>query len=360
MLLATRASTLDPATRTVTTEVGDQLHYGGGLVLATGAQPVRLGLPGEDLDGVYYLRTVDDAERLRAAISRAESMVVLGGGYRAEVAASADGHPGDPPGGGRHPLDQAVGPEMGRFFDLPARPGWSPHHRTRAERLEGGEQVEAVVLPDGTRLHADLVVIGVGVRPDTDLAERSGLPVDNGILVDQQLRAADGVLAAGDVANAEHHAVRADPHRALGRGPQPGAAGRPQPGRGGRALRPRALLLLRPVRPVAVVPGPRPGMGRAGRSGQPRGRRAPVRRLVPARRRARAALIVNDWDAEDPVREVIRGQPVDPARLADRALTWAICRPVDVGPIGCGPVRGRARAPAPSGGPRQREGPQRA
>src|SRR4030095_16605400 len=80
LLLATRASTLDPATRTVTTEGGDQLHYGGGLVLATGAQPNRLELPGGDLDGVYYLRTVDDSERLRAAISRAESMVILGGG----------------------------------------------------------------------------------------------------------------------------------------------------------------------------------------------------------------------------------------------------------------------------------------
>ena len=62
VLLATRASTLDPATRTVTTEVDDQVRYGGGLVLATGAQPIRLGLPGEDLEGVYYLRTVDDAE----------------------------------------------------------------------------------------------------------------------------------------------------------------------------------------------------------------------------------------------------------------------------------------------------------
>src|ERR671913_1677358 len=90
LLLATRASTLDPATCTVTTEVGDQLHYGAGLVLATGAQPVRLELPGEELEGVYYLRTIDDAERLRAAISRAESMVVIGGGFIwAEVGAPA-------------------------------------------------------------------------------------------------------------------------------------------------------------------------------------------------------------------------------------------------------------------------------
>src|SRR4029453_14951031 len=208
LLLATRASTLDPATRTVTTEVGDQLHYGAGLVLATGAQPVRLELPGEDLEGVYYLRTVDDSERLRAAISRAESMVILGGGFiGAEVAASATQmdtrvtllERGDTV------WTRAVGPEMGRFFEAFLRDrGVHVRTRTRAERLEGRDTVEAVVLPDGSRLPADLVVIGVGVRPDTELAERAGLQADNGILVDHQLRAADGVFAAGDVANAEH------------------------------------------------------------------------------------------------------------------------------------------------------------
>src|ERR687890_607242 len=179
VLLATRASTLDPATRTVPTEVGDQLRYGRGVILATGAQPNRLGLPGEDLDGVHYLRTVDDAERLRAAISRAESMVVIGGGFiGAEVAASAT------------QMDtrvtllersdtvwtRAVGPEIGRFFEAFLRDrGVHVRTRTRAERIEGGDQVEAVVLPDGSRLHADVVVIGVGVHPDTDLAERAGL-----------------------------------------------------------------------------------------------------------------------------------------------------------------------------------------
>jgi hypothetical protein len=104
---------------------------------------------------------------------------------------------------------RAVGPEMGRFFEAFLRDrGVHVRTRTRAERLEGRDSIEAVVLPDGTRLAADLVVIGVGVRPDTDLAERAGLPVDNGILVDQQLRAADGVFAAGDVANVEHPLFR--------------------------------------------------------------------------------------------------------------------------------------------------------
>ena len=309
-----------PATRTVTTEVGDQLRYGTGLVLATGAQPVRLELPGGDLEGVYYLRTVDDAERLRAAISRAESMVILGGGFiGAEVAASAT------------QMDtrvtlleladtlwtRAVGPEMGRFFEAFLRDrGVHVRTRTRAERLEGRDSIEAVVLPDGTRLAADLVVIGVGVRPDTDLAERAGLPVDNGILVDQQLRAADGVFAAGDVANVEHPLfgrIRIEHWaEALNQGL---LAGRNLAGAGERYDRipyffsdqfDLSLSYLGHVREwdELVVRGSR-------EVAEPKFVAWYLRDGIP-----RAALIVNDWNAEDPVREVIRsGQLVDPERL---------------------------------------------
>src|SRR5215218_3105306 len=325
VLLATRASTLDPATRTVTTEVGDQLRYGRGVVLATGAQPNRLGLPGEDLDGVYYLRTVDDAERLRAAISRVESMVVIGGGFiGAEVAASATQmdtrvtllERGDTI------WTRAVGPEMGRFFEAFQRDrGVHVRTRTKAERLEGGEQVEAVVLPDGSRLHADLVVIGVGVHPDTDLATRAGLPVDNGVLVDQQLRAADGVWAAGDVANAENTLfgrIRIEHWaEALNQGM---LAGRNLAGAGERYDRvpfffsdqfDLSLSYLGYVREwdELVVRGSQ-------EVAEPKFVAWYMRDGVP-----RAALIVNDSDAEDPVREVIRrGRPVDLARLADQAV----------------------------------------
>ena len=324
VLLATRASTLDPATRTVTTEVGDQLRYGRGLVVATGAQPNRLGLPGEDLDGVFYLRTVDDSERLRAAISRAESMVVIGGGFiGAEVAASAT------------QMDtrvtllvvrdlwtRAVGSEMGRFFeDFLRDRGVHVRTRTKADRVEGGDQVEAVVLPDGSRLPADLVVIGVGVHPDTDLATRAGLPVDNGILVDEQLRAADGVWAAGDVANAEHPLfgrIRIEHWaEALNQGL---LAGRNLAGAGDRYDRvpyffsdqfDLSLSYLGHVREWddLVVRGSQ-------EVADPRFVAWYLRDGTP-----RAALIVNDWDAEDPVREVIRrGEPADPARLADQGV----------------------------------------
>jgi 3-phenylpropionate/trans-cinnamate dioxygenase ferredoxin reductase component len=320
VLLATRASTLDPATRTVTTEVGDQLRYGRGLVLATGAQPNRLGLPGEDLDGVYYLRTVDDSERLRAAISRAESMVVIGGGFiGAEVAASAT------------QMDtrvtllersdtlwtRAVGPEMGRFFEAFQRDrGVHVRTRTRAERIEGGDQVEAVVLPDGSRLHAEVVVIGVGVHPDTDLAERAGLTIDNGILVDQRLQAAEGLWAAGDVANADHPLfgrIRIEHWaEALNQGL---LAGRNLAGAGDRYDRvpyffsdqfDLSLSYLGHVREwdELVVRGSR-------EVDDPRFVAWYLRDGTP-----RAALIVNDWDAEDPVRELIRrGAQVDPSEL---------------------------------------------
>jgi 3-phenylpropionate/trans-cinnamate dioxygenase ferredoxin reductase component len=324
VLLSTRASTLDPATRTVTTEVGDQLRYRA-LVLATGAQPVRLPLPGDDLEGVYYLRTVDDSERLRAAISRAEHMVIIGGGFiGAEVAASAT------------QMDtrvtvlevadtlwtRAVGPEMGRFFeDFLRDRGVHVRTRTKAERLEGGDTVRAVLLPDGSRLHADLVVIGVGVRPDTDLAERAGLPVDDGILVDQQLRAADGVWAAGDVANAEHPLfgrIRIEHWaEALNQGR---LAGRNLAGAGERYDRvpyffsdqfDLSLSYLGHVREwdKLVVRGSQ-------QVKEPRFVAWYLREGAP-----RAALIVNDWDAEDPVREVIRrAQPVAPERLADEGV----------------------------------------
>ena len=285
-------------------------------MLATGAQPVRLGLPGEDLEGVYYLRTVDDAERLRAAISRAENMVIVGGGFiGAEVAASAT------------QMDtrvtllemadtlwtRAVGSEMGRFFeDFLRDRGVHIRTRTRAAGLEGGDTVEAVVLPDGTRLHADLVVIGVGVRPDTGLAEEAGLPVDDGVLVDQQLRAAEGVFAAGDVANAEHPLfgrIRIEHWaEALNQGL---LAGRNLAGAGERYDRvpyffsdqfDLSLSYLGHVREwdELVVRGSREVK-------EPKFVAWYLREGTP-----RAALIVNDWDAEDPVREVIRRGPVDP------------------------------------------------
>jgi 3-phenylpropionate/trans-cinnamate dioxygenase ferredoxin reductase subunit len=335
VLLATRASTLDPGTRTVTTEIGDQLRYGG-LVLATGATPVRLGLPGEDLEGVYYLRTMDDSERLRAAISRAETLVVIGGGFiGAEVAASAT------------QMDtrvtlleleetvwtRAVGPQMGGFLEEFLRDrGVHVRTRTGAKELEGDGEVEAVVLPDGTRLHADVVVIGVGVRPEVDLAERAGLAVDDGILVDQHLRAGEPraphgelrIWAAGDVANAAHPTfgrIRIDHWaEALNQGL---IAGRNLAGASARYDRVPYFFSDQFDLSLAYLGHARQWDQLVTRGDQqvkqPKFVAWYLGQGVP-----RAALIVNDRDAEDPVREVIRrGEPVDPDRLADDRVALA-------------------------------------
>jgi 3-phenylpropionate/trans-cinnamate dioxygenase ferredoxin reductase component len=212
---------------------------------------------------------------------------------------------------------RAVGPEMGGFFEAFLRDrGVHVRTRTRAERIEGDQQAEAVVLPDGSRLHADLVVIGVGARPDVELAERAGLPVEDGILVDGQLRAADGVWAAGDVANADHPLfgrVRIEHWAdALNQGL---LAGRNLAGAGERYDRvpsffshqfDLSLSYLGHAREwdELVVRGSR-------EVAEPKFVAWYLRGGVP-----RAALIVNDRDAEDRVRAVVRrAQPIDPARL---------------------------------------------
>src|SRR4030095_12466280 len=200
---------------------------------------------------------------------------------------------------------RAVGAEMGRFFEAFLRDrGVHVRTRTRAERLEGRESVEAVVLPDGSRLPADLVVIGVGVRPDTELAERAGLQVDNGIVVDQQLRAAGGGVAGGGVANAEHPLfgrIRIEHWaEALNQGL---LAGRNLAGAGERYDRipyffsdqfDLSLSYVGHVREwdELVVRGSREVK-------EPKFVAWYLREGAP-----RAALIVNDWDPEGPVRAV--------------------------------------------------------
>jgi 3-phenylpropionate/trans-cinnamate dioxygenase ferredoxin reductase subunit len=325
VLPATRASALDPGSRTVTSEVGDQFRYRR-LLLATGARPVRLGLPGEDLRRVFYLRTVDDSEHLREAIRQARRMVVIGGGFiGAEVAASAT------------QMDtevtllevadtlwtRAVGPELGGFFEEFLRDrGVDVRVRTRPVGIEGDGKVDAVVLDDGTRLPAEVVVIGVGVRPVTELAEAAGLPVDDGIVVDEELRStggnAEGIWAAGDAARTRHPIF--GPLRtehwaeALNQGLQ---AGRNMAGASERYERVPYFFSDQFDLSLSYL-----GIARQPYELVVRGDRNVKQAKFVAwyleGGTPRAALIVNDWDAEGPVRSVIRrAQPVDAARLAD-------------------------------------------
>jgi 3-phenylpropionate/trans-cinnamate dioxygenase ferredoxin reductase component len=206
--LSTRVRGLEPAAREVVLASGERLGYDA-VLLATGATPRRLAVPGADLAGVHYLRTVADAERLRAAITAAGRVVVIGAGWiGCEVAASARRLGADVAlvELGRLPLERVLGPELGAFYrDVHADHGVELHLGAGIEALRGAGRVEEVRLTDGTALAADVVVAGVGVMPRTELAETAGLALDNGVVTDEYLAAsAAGVFAAGDVASAWH------------------------------------------------------------------------------------------------------------------------------------------------------------
>ncbi|GHE76557.1 ferredoxin [Amycolatopsis deserti] len=203
-----RVVALDRAAHRVELEDGERIGYTK-LLLATGSSPRRLRVPGHELDGVHYLRRLGHADDLRAALDGGGRVVVVGGGWIGlETAAAARTlgcdvtivEPADTP------LQAALGPELGAFFaDVHRGQGVDLRLGTGVTEFRGTGRVSAVVTGDGTVIPADLVIVGVGARPDTELATAAGLPADDGVLVDASLRTADpDVFAAGDVARAHH------------------------------------------------------------------------------------------------------------------------------------------------------------
>jgi 3-phenylpropionate/trans-cinnamate dioxygenase ferredoxin reductase subunit len=206
--LGRTAVSLDPARNEVALDDGERLRYDR-LLLATGAEPRHLTIPGAELDGVLYLRTVEDSDALRARLDAGGSVVVVGAGWiGAEVAASArqrglDVTLVDPM---TVPLERVLGPEVGAVYrDVHADHGVRLLMEAGVEAFEGDGRVERVRTTDGRSVAADFVVVGVGVRPRAQLAAQAGLTVDNGIRTDATLQTSvPGVFAAGDVANADH------------------------------------------------------------------------------------------------------------------------------------------------------------
>jgi 3-phenylpropionate/trans-cinnamate dioxygenase ferredoxin reductase subunit len=201
------ADSLDVGGRAVVLADGERVSYDA-LLLATGAEPKRPPIPGVDLDGVHVLRTFADSDALRAVIDGGGRLVVVGAGWiGCEVAASArqKGMEVALVEPRSLPLEGVLGPELGAFYrDVHADHGVALHLGTGVEAIEGEGRAERVRTSDGTVLEGDAVLLGVGVAPRTALAE-GVLDVDDGILVDASLRAsADGVFAAGDVANHAH------------------------------------------------------------------------------------------------------------------------------------------------------------
>jgi len=202
------ATGLDIEERQVTLSSGERIGYDR-LLLATGSTPRRLSVPGADLPGVRYLRTVADSDALRQALAATPQVVVIGGGWiGAEVAASARalGAPVALVEQASLPLERVLGPEVGTIYrDLHAGHGVDLHLGVGVEAIAGSGAAEAVRLTDGTTLPAQLVVVGIGIVPRVELALAAGLRIADGVAVDEHLQTSDpNIFAAGDVASAFH------------------------------------------------------------------------------------------------------------------------------------------------------------
>jgi 3-phenylpropionate/trans-cinnamate dioxygenase ferredoxin reductase subunit len=278
------AVAIDLAERKVRLASGESVEYAD-LVIATGARPRTIDLPGAGLPGVRTLRRIPDSLALREVFGEGRRLVVIGAGWIGlEVAAAATeaGTQVTVLESADVPLRAALGDRLGTYFaQLHRNHGVDLRTGITVSGIEGGDAVTGV-RAGGELFPADLVVVGVGAVPNTELAQKAGLTVDNGIVVDEHLRAREHVYAIGDVANASNAAlgmrVRVEHwDNAIRQG---NLAGRQI--RRGRHVQLAAVLLHRPVRPRHGVRGPR----RSCRRCSPPGQRAVrgVHRLLAAQR----------------------------------------------------------------------------
>lgn len=200
LVLNTEVTAIDSAQRQVHTADGQQYPYDA-LLLATGANPIRLPIAGADLPHVHYLRTLADSSALIAALPEVRHAVVIGASFIGlEVAASLRARNIEVEVIGRETvlMERILGPEVGQFLRT--------LHETHGVQFHLGTTVTAiaphhVTLDNGKRLEADLVVIGIGVQPALALAQQAGLALDRGVTVNEYLESSmPGIYAAGDIA----------------------------------------------------------------------------------------------------------------------------------------------------------------
>ncbi len=211
--LGTIVAAIDPAAHEVSLASGERLGYSR-LLLTTGSSPRRLQVPGADLSGVFYLRRVTDSDQIRAAFDGAPRVAVIGAGWIGlETAAAARAADAEVTvlETAELPLLRVLGREVAEVFaKLHADNGVDLRFGVQVAELTGSEgAVSGVRLADGTQVGADVVIVGVGITPNIELAAAAGLTVDNGVVTDARLQTSDpDIFAAGDVANAFHPLYR--------------------------------------------------------------------------------------------------------------------------------------------------------
>ncbi len=207
LLSGTNVMSLDPDARTATLQGGEEVSFGKALI-ATGAMVNILRVEGAENEGIHYLRAFGNSDAIRADAEAAEHVVLIGGSYiGAEVAASltARGTKCTIVTMEDVALSRTFGEEAGRWFhELLESKGVTIHGGEELEAYEGDGRVGGVVTKSGLAVECDAVVVGAGVRPDTMLAQRAGLEVDDGIVCDSKLRTSvEGIYAAGDCCSYE-------------------------------------------------------------------------------------------------------------------------------------------------------------
>tara|TARA_R110000824_G_scaffold118960_14_gene272145 strand:- start:272709 stop:273947 length:1239 start_codon:yes stop_codon:yes gene_type:complete len=206
LLLGTRATAINTKAKTVTTSDGRELTYDK-LLIATGSRVREINVPGFDLKGVHYLRSVGDVAEIQSHFKAGAKMVVVGGGYIGlEVAAVAKKNGIDVTvlETADRVMARVVDPIVSHFYERVHREaGVDIRTGVTVAGFEGdGDKVSAVVSGEGDKIPCDFVVVGIGILPNVELAEAAGLKVENGIVVDECTRTSDpDIFAAGDCTN---------------------------------------------------------------------------------------------------------------------------------------------------------------
>lgn len=203
--LSTRVESIDRAGKSVTLQGGETIAYDK-LMIATGGRVRKMSCPGADLAGVHYLRNIDDVMGFRSEVVAGKNLVIVGGGYIGlEVAAVAVKRGGTVTviEATERVLSRVTSPEMSAFYtDVHTREGVKIVTSAIVTAFTGHGRVDGVVCNTGLTIPADLVIVGIGIIPNVEMAQKIGLPIDNGIVVNEFAQTADAdIYSAGDCTN---------------------------------------------------------------------------------------------------------------------------------------------------------------